>query len=135
MSDTAVISATSFKRILMVDDAGPVTEALTDLLTRRGHKVEIASDCRSALADYEPGKFDLIITDYVMPGLNGLALARAIKLQDASQPVMLITAFAFTLAAEDLHALPVDAVLRKPFTVAELQSALTDIFSRARQPR
>lgn len=130
MSDTKIISQSEYKRILITDDAGPVSEALLGLLVRRGHSVEVVPDGRCALHQYAPGKYDLVITDYVMPGMNGLELAKIIREQDPGQRVLLITAFAFSLAAGGAQGLPVDSVLRKPFTLAELQAALTDIFSR-----
>jgi len=63
-----------------------------------------------------------------MPGISGLELAEIIKRRDANQLILLVTAFAFTIAAAGANGLPVDFVLRKPFSVAELQSALAEVF-------
>ncbi len=79
-------------RILVVDDEPLILNAVRMMLSYEGHLVEAVSDARKALAIFEPEKFDLIITDYMMPGMKGDALAIAIKSQAPQQPVMLLTA-------------------------------------------
>jgi len=128
MSDTTLLRAGPAKCVLIVDDAGAITDSLRRLFRRDGHVVEIATDGQDALDKFRPGKYDLIITDYQMPGISGLELAEIIKRRDANQLILLVTAFAFTIAAAGANGLPVDFVLRKPFSVAELQSALAEVF-------
>jgi len=117
------------KRILMVEDAQPLAEVIRSMLKFEGHEVESATNGKDALAVYEPGKFDLVITDYQMPRMNGLELAEAIKTRSGDQQVLLVTAYAFSLAACGKNSLPVDFILRKPFTLDDFKEALLSLLS------
>jgi CheY-like chemotaxis protein len=126
--DTVVISRIPRKRILLAEDSADVAQALCDMLAEFGHEVDHAPDGKEALTRYKPGKYDLVITDYSMPRMNGVELAEIVKRRSHKQPILMITAFAFTIAAFDGRPLPVDAVLRKPFLPKEFQAALVKLF-------
>jgi len=134
-NETTIISRVPPKRILVVDDSPDVAEAMHDMLVALGHQVELAADGREALAVYKPGKFDLVITDYAMPRMNGVELSETIKRRSPQQLVMMVTAFTFTIAAYDGRPLPVDCILRKPFHPKELNDTLTRMFGPGEQPR
>lgn len=112
----------------MVEDSPDVAETMTALLTGCGHGVEVSRDGKDALASYRPGKYDLVITDYSMPRMNGVELAEIIKGRSPKQRILLATAYAFTIAACDSRPLPVDAVLRKPFQPRDLNEVLNRLF-------
>src|SRR5208282_1587607 len=101
---------------------------LESMLIRLGHTVEISTDGKDALARYKPGKFDLVITDYSMPRMNGVELAEILKRRSAEQRILMVTAYTFTIAAYDGRPLPVDAILRKPFHPKEFNETLTRLF-------
>jgi CheY-like chemotaxis protein len=61
----------SSRRVLVVDDDPLVSESLKQVLVFGGHAVEIVPGAAEALALFEPGKFDLVIADYRMPGMQG----------------------------------------------------------------
>lgn len=121
------------KRILVVDDAPQVAETIQATLIQFGHQVEIAEDGKDALRQFEPGKYDLVVTDYSMPKMNGVELAAVIKKRAPGQLILLITAYAFSIAANDARPLPVDFVLCKPFPPRELEAALAELFAAAKQ--
>jgi two-component system OmpR family response regulator/two-component system alkaline phosphatase synthesis response regulator PhoP len=114
------------RRILVVDDEPFVCEAVKMMLNFDGHIVETAGDPREALAMFEPGKYDLVMTDYSMPSMKGDALARAIKARDAKQPVVMITAYAEVLP-KNLEG--VDDVVPKPFLLENLRAAMARVLS------
>ena len=62
-----------------------------------------------------PGRFDLVVTDLTMPGMNGLELCREIRRGRAELPLMVITGFDGSLSPEELAAAGVDAIVIKPF--------------------
>jgi CheY-like chemotaxis protein len=128
MTYSAVPPAISPKRILVVDDAPTVAETIQTILSQCGHKVETSSDGEEALSKVRSGKYDLVITDYDMPQMNGLELAHCIKKRTAGQLVLLLTAYAFSIAAEHTPPLPVDLVLKKPVSTREIQEALGGLF-------
>jgi two-component system NtrC family sensor kinase len=74
---------------------------------------------------------DLILLDYAMPGMNGLQLARTLRERGITVPVALVTGYA-ELADSDGAASPLDALLRKPFTIRELDATLVRLRRRAR---
>lgn len=116
------------KRVLVVDDEPQVADTIRMVLAYGGHTVEIAPDANRALTLFEVGKYDLVITDFALGKMNGLDLARAIKGQSASQPIILITAYAESLSMGENRLANIDFLLGKPFSLAQLQEGLDKIF-------
>ena len=116
------------KSILVVDDEPMVANTLRLLLRMKGHQVELADDGEKALALYEKGKFDLVVTDFSMPGMDGLELARVIRERVPEQPIIMISAYADAVTSDEKRRLNIDAVLGKPFSVQQLQDALISVF-------
>ena len=106
-------------RILVVDDEPFVCESVKLMLTYDGHSVETACSGREALAKFDGGRFDLVITDYAMEGMKGDQLAQAIKHIAPTQPIILLTAFPPERRPESI-----DLVLTKPFYFDTLREAL-----------
>ena len=119
------------KRILVVDDEPQVAQTIRMVLTYGGHTVEIAEDGNGALAKFEPGKFDLIISDFALGKMNGLELARIVKQRSPGQKFMLITAYAESVAMGPERLSNIDFLLGKPFSLEQLQEGLTKIFPPA----
>src|SRR5881397_1559797 len=111
------MSAPTFpqRRILVVDDEPFVCDAVKMMLTFDGHVVETATNGKEALAMFEIGKFDLVITDFAMPTMKGDELAATIKARSPKQPVVMITAYAEMLQSSGNPLPGVDFVLSKPF--------------------
>jgi CheY-like chemotaxis protein len=128
MAYSVVPPGISPKRILVVDDAPLVAETIQTMLSQCGHQVETSTDGQEALSKVKSGKYDLVITDYNMPRMNGLELAHSIKQRTAGQLVLLLTAYAFSIAARYTPPLPVDLVLEKPVSLRELREALGGLF-------
>ena len=75
-------------RILLVDDDMAVRETFKDMLTDHGHEVVEAWNGDAGLHHFEQlGPFDAVLTDFQMPGMNGVQLATAIKKLDPNMPV------------------------------------------------
>jgi len=111
------------RHILVVDDDAFVCEAVTMILEIDGHLVDSASSGAQALALFQPGKFDLIITDFFMPAMTGEKLAAAIKTRSPSQPVVMLTAYPEKLSRENPEG--VDLLIGKPFEINALRDAVT----------
>jgi CheY-like chemotaxis protein len=112
------------RHILVVDDDSLVRKTVQMLLNTEGHTVDEAASGAAALEMYEPGKFDLIFTDYFMPEMKGDALAAAIKERSPSQPVVMITAFPEKLQSSDCPLGGIDSFICKPFELDMLQAAI-----------
>jgi two-component system, NarL family, capsular synthesis sensor histidine kinase RcsC len=112
------------RRILVVDDEPFVCDAVKMMLDFDGHKVETAGSARDALAMFDKGKFDLVITDFAMPEMKGDELAAAIKAKSPNQPVVMITAYAEMLQASGKSMPGVDLLISKPFLLEHLRDAI-----------
>jgi CheY-like chemotaxis protein len=113
------------RTILVVDDDPLVCETLTLLLQFDGHKVDTAINGDQALALYQPGKFDLVITDFFMPTMTGDKLASAIKIRDPQQPVVMATAYLEKLQGPVQAQMKVDLFIPKPFEIESLRAAIS----------
>ena len=110
--------------VLLVDDEELVRSATADLIRDLGHHVDEATNGEQGLARLHAGlKVDAIVTDYLMPGMNGGELARRIAQSYPDIPVLVITGY--TGAANDVLGLP---RLAKPFGRAEIAKALAGLF-------
>jgi CheY-like chemotaxis protein len=112
------------RHILIVDDESLVRQSVQMLLQGDGYLVHAAKSGAEALALFEPGKFDMIFTDYLMPEMRGDQLAAAIKQQSPRQPVVMITAFPEKLQSSDCPLGGVDSFICKPFELDTLRSAI-----------
>jgi CheY-like chemotaxis protein len=114
----------SGKRILLADDQQEVREMTKLMLGMDEHIVTEAVNGREALELFAPGRFDLVITDYLMPVMKGDELARNIKRLAPTAPILMITGSAAEL---DGIQMSVDAVLNKPFRFEELRQAVAQL--------
>ena len=115
------------KRILVVDDEPFVCDAVKMMLAFDGHDVVTANDAKEALVVFEKNKFDLVITDFAMPGMKGDELAAAIKARSPRQPVVMITAYAEMLQSSGKKLPGVDFLVSKPFLLEHLREAISSV--------
>jgi CheY-like chemotaxis protein len=113
-------------RVLLAEDDADVRAVSEDYLRALGHDVVSVPGGAEALARFGESAFDLVMTDFAMPGLSGGEIADAIHRLRPGTPVLIVTGFA------DISALPAHVcTLRKPFTKAALETALDGCLSRA----
>src|SRR5689334_9656195 len=116
------------KRILVIDDEPEHAELIALLLRRRGHLAEVARDARAALLEVAADPPDLLILDYIMPGIDGLSAALELRRDARTEalPIMIMTA----CGEEALRARgtlpPRTRCLEKPFRLSELLWAVED---------
>lgn len=118
------------KRILIVEDDLVLAQTVRVALALEGHSVEVAGDGEQALALFETGQYELVVTDFQLPKMDGLELAQAIKERAPWCPIILITAYAETVLHTGTVS-NVDIVLGKPFSRAQLAAAMRKIFGAA----
>ena len=112
------------RRSQVVDDEPFVCDAVKMMHNFDGHVVETANNGREALALFDKGKFDVVITDFAMPNMKGDELAAQIKSRNPKQPVVMITAYAEMLQASGNLLKGVDFVISKPFLLENLREAI-----------
>jgi CheY-like chemotaxis protein len=106
-------------RILIAEDDPEVSQMLCEQLLQAGHRLEAVESARAAIDRLSADSgFDLLITDFAMPRLSGLDLAKRVAADWPRVPVLLVTGFAEIEEEVDL------VVLTKPFTGAQLEAAV-----------
>ncbi len=111
-------------RILVVDDDRFFRELLTSVLERHGHHVEAVTDATSALAHFQPGRYEVVISDLVMAGIDGMKLMASLHERAPEQEVILLTGLSDAKSAvEALRAGAAD-FLTKPLDEAALLLAI-----------
>jgi PAS domain S-box-containing protein len=116
-------------RILLVDDDPLVSMNTSDMLTDLGHSVREATSAAGALQLLESeDPFDVVVTDYAMPGMNGLDLATKIKRNQPQLPIVLATGY----AELPPHAAVEFPRVGKPYTQHELAVALESALNTER---
>ena len=116
--------------ILVVDDEASITALVGPVLHHLGYRACVCQSPDEALAIFNesPAAFDALLTDFSMPGMNGLDLAAAIRQVRPDLPVVIMTGF---LRAHDLTPLRdsgVHHLINKPFTMEVLASKFSEIF-------
>jgi CheY-like chemotaxis protein len=101
--------------ILIVDDEFGLAEMLREMLRDSGYEVMLAINGRLALEILEEGKIDLVLTDMMMPVMDGAELAAAMRRHDQYRATPIIMMTSLPTAVPQRAGL-FDAVLRKPFT-------------------
>lgn len=84
--------------ILFIDDNTDILEIFSEILEGAGHKVETACDGMSALKLYREQKPDLIVSDIIIPGINGIDLIKKIRLTDNKTPIIVMSGYEDELA-------------------------------------
>lgn len=107
-------------KILIVDDEHFVRDLLVKILRKQGHDVRWSGSAAEALQLLETDLPDLVITDVVMPGMDGFELLRRIKGSHPAVKVVVLTGFARRQSISDFLLYGADGYLAKPFQVAEL---------------
>lgn len=112
------------KRILLVDDDALIAMSSADMLADLGHEVVEAHSGREALELLDGGAtFDLLITDYSMPGMTGAELAQAVRERLPGLPILLASGYADLPSGVEIDA----ARLAKPYSQDQLASVLGKI--------
>ena len=113
-------------RILVVDDEPSVRSFVERVLLDTGYQVQVAGDGAEALEVLEKrGPFEMLLTDQMMPKMNGDELARRARQTHPQLKVLYLTGFSDSLFEAKTTLWSDEAYLDKPCTVAELQEAVS----------
>ncbi|HJS86686.1 MAG TPA: response regulator, partial [Acetobacteraceae bacterium] len=128
-------------RVLLVDDEEVVRATLAEELEERGYEIQEAADAAEASALLRSERFDVLVTDYSMPGETGTALIVAARRMRPEMPALLLTGMAAEVALEG-EAMSTDAapteILAKPARAAEIAARIARLTGsgavRSREP-
>ena len=136
-SDSATPPCGASARVLVADDDPMVREVLAWQLIAQGYRVTQASDGLAALAELESGNIpDLLVTDFAMPGMNGLELIQEARRHRLGLPALLLTGYADGNLRDDIFNMKLDPIslLRKPVTDSELSERMAALLVGGRDP-
>jgi DNA-binding response OmpR family regulator len=114
------------KRVLCIDDDAPILEMLRDLFLDMGFEVATAKDGAEGFALWSKSKFDLVVSDLLVPKIDGIRLAEQIRAKDPKQRILIITAINHSLEKE-LKAAPIDGYFPKPIPLPKLRARVREL--------
>ncbi len=120
------------ERVLLVEDETPLLAGTAEVLSQLGYEPVAFSDSRAALAAFEaaPGRFDLVVTDEVMPGLTGTGLASVVRRRRPDLPIVLVSGYSGPLLTQQALAAGVSELLTKPLQSREIATLLARVLHR-----
>jgi CheY-like chemotaxis protein len=92
------------KAILFVDDHEVLARLSCEILEMQGYRAVCAYNAQEALEKFNQQKFDILVTDFRMEGMNGLELARQIHQKDPQVPVIIVTGYGPVDGGKDVNA-------------------------------
>jgi two-component system OmpR family response regulator len=116
--------------VLLVEDDQSVAEYVSEGLTAAGYTVRCASDGEMGLELASAGRFDVLVLDRMLPGLDGISIVQRLRADGNQTPILILSALG---EVEDRVAglqAGADDYLAKPFSFAELQARLEVLFRR-----
>ncbi|MBL8768793.1 MAG: response regulator [Planctomycetes bacterium] len=123
------------RRVLVVDDEETIADLIRDVLTRHGCVVDTNAGGRSAIDVAADGRYGLVISDFAIPGLNGLEFVRALRMRNPHAQVLIVSAFLDPETVDLLRAEPsVVGLVRKPFDIFDLVRRVESHFEMRTSP-
>lgn len=117
--------------ILIVDDDIDLRRVVERMLMIKGHQVYSAGNGKSALAIVERRQIDLVISDILMPGMDGYELITALHNLPAPPRIIAMSGGSGRLDADYLlrvaRSMKVDKMLEKPLKLADIEAAITEV--------
>ena len=108
--------------ILVVDDSSWVRDVLTRMLGQQGYDVITAVDGEEGLILLDWADYKAIFVDLMMPGTDGPTFLQRARAQGVTDPIFVISGYAHRWAAGEIQAMGATAYLRKPFSIAEVET-------------
>jgi two-component system cell cycle response regulator CpdR len=118
-------------KILLAEDDNLTRTVLGQFLRANGYEVELAADGAQAISLLKENEFDLVVSDVVMPNVNGRDLSDHVSSISPGTPVLLMTAYAaFQTQSRQAQSRAMPEVILKPLLLTDLLSKIRDILGR-----
>ena len=117
--------------ILIIEDEAAIRNGLIDVFVYHGYDVDSAADGNSGLEKALSGRYDLILLDVMLPGINGFEICQRIREQDRDQAIIMLTAKTTDQDIIEGLSLGADDYVGKPFSVAQLVLRVQAVLRRS----
>ncbi len=117
--------------IIIAEDESHLQKILFDLFDKMGNRVFMSKDGIDALEEFKRKHYDLVITDYGIPGITGLELAARVK--EINEDTVTVLLSGWSLEDIDRYSSVIDAFIAKPFKLDELINEISSIFNEKRK--
>ena len=117
------------KRVLVLDDDAAMAQTAILILNRLGYEAQSETNPAKSIRRILDHEFDLLLTDYRMPGLNGFQVAHLLRTMGSMITIILHTGEDGTFNSDDLRLVGILGVVKKPLSVNEFKVALTRILN------
>ena len=117
------------RKVLIVDDAGPVVVLCVNVLQALGYAVKGANRGEAALELLRKEPFDLMVLDYKMPGMTGFEVFQQARTLHPDMAVVLVTGHGTPEIINEANRMGFSAILLKPFTSDELRSTVEKVLA------
>jgi CheY-like chemotaxis protein len=123
---------TGTETIMLVDDEADILKTLQIFLQRRGYKIQMFNDGKSALKAFieSPQQFDLIVTDMTMPHMTGDKLSREIFKIRKDMPIILCTGYSETFSENKARKIGICKYVQKPITGSDLAALIREVLDK-----
>jgi DNA-binding response OmpR family regulator len=118
-------------RILVVEDEPAIRDGLIDVFLYHGYEVDGTGDGRDGLQKSLSGKYDLILLDVMLPGVNGFEICERVRAADRDQAIIMLTAKSADDDIVNGLRLGADDYVAKPFSVAQLVLRVQAVLRRS----
>jgi ATP-dependent Lon protease len=109
------------RHVLIADDDVNVREILSALFRSRGYAADLVANGIDAVREFACRPYELVVTDYRMPGMDGIEVAEAVRRLDPDARIVFMTADPlFASLRERIDMLAVERTIQKPFRIAEI---------------
>ncbi len=113
-------------KILVIDDEIEICSILDRLLSKKGYDVKCAYSGTEAIALLKDEEFDLVLCDYVMPGVTGYHVAMFLDTLEKRPKIVIITGWGELIDTKEKEEMKVSFVTKKPFDLSELAKQVDD---------
>ena len=119
-------------KLLIVEDEIAIRTGLVDVFVYHGYDVDFSGDGLDGLQKARTGRYDMVLLDVMLPGMDGFEICRHIRQQDKEQPIIMLTAKNTDDAIIQGLSLGADDYVAKPFSVAQLVLRVEAVLRRSR---
>lgn len=119
------------KRLLLIDDDESIRDSMCLFFLNEGCHLQAFDTAEKGMEAIGTGPFDIIITDYRLPGISGLEFAKNVKMRYPETRLVLITAYLNERLTSKARELGFDELIKKPFTTVMIEKALSGLMERS----